>query len=86
MNERADSFIQYRAPLSTAWAQRSNRRQHCAMPLDRTDLELGIAARACRALAYQEEPAAIGWRIPACAARSRILRSVPQYWPRSSRK
>jgi hypothetical protein len=28
------------------------------MPLDLTDLELEIAARACRALAYQEEQAA----------------------------
>jgi hypothetical protein len=29
-----------------------------AMPLDLTDLELETAARACRALAYQEEQAA----------------------------
>jgi hypothetical protein len=38
----------------------------CAMPLDLTDLEPETAARACRALAYQEEQAAKRMEIPVC--------------------
>jgi hypothetical protein len=37
---------------------RARRRDDCAMPLDLTDLELEIAARACRAMAYREGEAA----------------------------
>jgi hypothetical protein len=51
-------LIQYARAVSTGWTHRSSRRQHIAMPLDLTDLELETAARACRALAYQEEQAA----------------------------
>jgi hypothetical protein len=50
------------------------------MPLDLTDLELETAARACRALAYQEEQAAKrmenpGMRVPVenTAARAAAL-------------
>jgi hypothetical protein len=48
--------IQCQAGRGTAWTRRSIRRQHMALEL--TDLELETAARACRALAYQEEQAA----------------------------
>ena len=37
---------------------RAQRRDDAHMPLDLTDLELETAARACRALAYQEEQTA----------------------------
>jgi len=37
---------------------RAWRRDDARMPLDLTDLELETAARACRALAYQEQQAA----------------------------
>jgi|GEM_PF-4688073 len=36
----------------------ARQRDDAHMPLDLTDLELETAARACRALAYQEEQAA----------------------------
>jgi acetyl-CoA carboxylase beta subunit len=36
----------------------ARQRDHARMPLDLTDPELETAARACRALAYQEEQAA----------------------------
>jgi hypothetical protein len=45
-----------RTPALNRLAATSGGKLH-AMPLDLTDLELETAARACRALAYQEEQA-----------------------------
>jgi hypothetical protein len=46
------------APAGAAWTLRTGGGSISGMPLDLTDLELETAARACRALARQEEQAA----------------------------
>jgi hypothetical protein len=50
--------IQYRDPHDTAQASPQGSDKIRCMPLDLTHLELETAARACRALAYQEDQAA----------------------------
>jgi hypothetical protein len=80
----AEKFIALGAAYSirraTALNGRANRgggRIH-AMPLDLSALELETAARACRAMVYQEVSARSTWKIQGCASRSRVLHSGMQ--------
>jgi hypothetical protein len=57
--------IQSQAPAGTAWTRAPGGATMRNMPLELTDLELETAARACRALAYQEEQAAKRMENPA---------------------